>query len=123
MQPGFIKSRPTPQAVAPYAIVAFTGAGSAVRQAIAATDPLAGVADSMGSQAGGMADVQLTQIADFQAGGTIAPGDPLTSDANGRAVKAVKQVGAIVNVIALAQAPALVGDVFPGLIAPSQIVG
>lgn len=123
MQPGFIKSRPTPQAVAAYALVAFTGTGSAVRLATGATDPLAGIADSMGSEAGGMVDVQLTEIADVRAGGTIAPGDPLTSDASGRAVKAVKQAGVTVSVIAIAQAPAVIGDVFPALIAPSQIVG
>lgn len=123
MQPGFIVSRQAPTAVAPYSIVAFRAERGQVRQASADTDPLAGIADSMGAAAGGMADVQLSLIGDAKAGGTLAAGDPVTSDANGRAVKAVKRVGAIVSVIGIAQEPAVLDDIVPVLIAPSLIVG
>lgn len=123
MRDGFIDSRATPAAVAPYAIVAFNGTRGQVRQAAADTDPLAGIADSMGSTPGGMADVQLTQIADARAGGTLAAGDRVTADANGRAVKAVKRAGFAVSYIGFAQEPAVADDIFPVLLAPGVIDG
>ncbi len=123
MQPGLVKSCRTDAAVEPYTIIAFAGPRNAVRQASAATDPLAGIADSQGGDAGGLVDVQLSLVAEVRAGGTIAAGDRLTSDADGRAVKAVKQAGQTVAVIAIAQVPAVAGDVFDALIAPGFLDG
>lgn len=123
MQPGFIKSCRTIAAIAPYAIVAFAGSRNQVRQASAATDPLAGITDSQGGAAGGMADVQFSLFAEARAGGPIAAGDRITADASGRAVKAVKQAGQIVSVVGIAQVPAAEGDIFDVLIAPGFIDG
>jgi hypothetical protein len=43
----------------------------------------------MGGSTGGMVDVVRAGLASVRLGGTVAAGDPLTSDANGKAVKAV----------------------------------
>ncbi|MBY0396770.1 MAG: hypothetical protein K2X91_09925 [Thermoleophilia bacterium] len=123
MQPGFIKSCRTVAAIVPYAIIAFAGARNQVRQAAAATDPLAGITDSQGGSAGGMVDVQFSLFAEARAGGPIAAGDRITSDANGCAVKATKQAGQIISYVGIAQVPAVAGDIFDVLIAPGFIDG
>lgn len=123
MQAGFYKSRLAQAAFAPWQLAAFGGADNSVTPAAGANAPIAGVSDSLGAQPGQLVDVQMTQIADVQAGGAIAAGDLLTSDANGKAVKAVKQVGATVYVFGIAQTEAVAGDVFQALLAFSTIDG
>ncbi|RYB02035.1 hypothetical protein D3272_22990 [Lichenibacterium ramalinae] len=124
MQSGFIKSRVAAGAIAPWSIAAFTGNRNEVAQATGSTTGLAGITDYLGIDAvcaDRMVDLQLTEVADVKAGGTIAPGDPITSDANGAAIKAVKAVGAEVFCIGIAQEPAVVGDVFGVLVSPFVI--
>lgn len=123
MNPLLTKSRETAGVLAPYSLATFSGSGSKVVQASAASQVAAGVVDSMGAASGGMADLHLAGLAEVRAGGTFAAGDPLTSDASGLAIKAVKQAGATVVVHAIAQAPAVQGDIVPALVAPSLIVG
>ena len=123
MHDGFIKSRKSPAAIPPYSLIAFTGTASEVRTATAPADPAAGVSDSQGSDAGGLCDVQMSQIAEVRAGGTIAAGDRLTASAGGRAVKAVKQAGAVVTVWGVAQRDALENDIVPILCAFGAIDG
>lgn len=70
-----------------------------------------------------MVDLQLTELAEVRAGGTIAPGDPVTSDANGLAIKALKVAGAEVFCLGIAQEPAVLNDVFGVLVSPFVITG
>lgn len=123
MRDGYMKSVTAATDIGPCLLAAWTGTRNQVTLATAATAPLAGPIDTMGAKAGALCDVQLTDVADLKAGGTIAAGDPITSDANGKAVKAVKVNGATVYCVGFAQEPAVADDVFPVLIAPFLIVG
>lgn len=124
MQDGFYKSRRAATAIGASLLVAYTANGDEVALAVSANAPIAGVNDNIAVPLGDLADVQMTQLADVRFGaGGVAPGDPVTADAQGRAVKAVKQAGAIVYVAGIAQRPQLEGDIGPILLAPSMIVG
>lgn len=103
-------------------IAKFTATRNEVAPATAATDPLAGVVD-LETAAGGLADVAYGGVFEVKAGGNIAAGDPLTADANGCAVKAVAVAGQTVRVIGFARTPAVAGDLFDYVAAPSVIVG
>lgn len=124
MQDGFYKSRRAATAIGASLLVAYTANADEVQLAVSANTPIAGVNDNVAVPVGSLADVQMTQLADVRFGaGGVAPGDPVTADAQGRAVKAVKQAGAIVYVAGIAQRPQLEGDIGPILLAPSMIVG
>jgi hypothetical protein len=124
MQDGFYKSRRAANAIGANLLVAYTGNADEVALAVSANAPIAGVNDNINVPAGQLADVQMTQLGDVRFGaGGVAPGDPVTADAQGRAVKAVKQAGAVVYVAGIAQRPQLEGDIGPILLAPSMIVG
>ncbi len=123
MQDGFYKSRVADAAFTGCQFVAY---GTQTMHATPASDPtkpIMGVSDTLAVAPGQFVDVQMTQIADLVAGGTIAYGDRLTTDANGHAVKAVKQAGATVYTAGYAQSDAVLGDIFPILIAPGAIDG
>jgi hypothetical protein len=124
MQDGFYKSRRAATAIGACLLAAYTGNSDEVALAVSPNTPIAGVNDNVDVPLGQQADVQMTQLADVRFGaGGVAPGDPVTTDAQGRAVKAVKQNGAIVWVAGIAQRPQLEGDIGPILVAPFMIVG
>ena len=124
MQDGFYKSRRAATAIPAYALVAYTANADEVALATSDTVPIAGAADNLDVPVGHLVDVQMSQLADVRFGaGGVAPGDPVTADARGRAVKAVKKAGAIVSVAGTAQRPQLEGDIGPILLAPFLIVG
>ena len=66
-------------------IKAGTGAMSCVK-ASAATDKLLGTSDELDHATGEMVDVGVIPVAPVRLGGTVAAGDLLTSDANGKAI-------------------------------------
>lgn len=121
--PTFTKSFQAVGAIAPYRVAAFTGPDGAVQQAASATDPLVGAADGLGGSPGSTVDVDQGGWSEVQAGGPIAAGDPLTSDANGCAVKAAPAAGATANCIGIAQVAAVAGDVLDYLVAPFVLRG
>jgi len=123
MLSGLYKSRVAAAAFAPYQLAAFGAADHQVVPAVDPTKPLAGVADSIAVPAGLLVDVQMTEIAEVVAGGTIAAGDDLMTDANGHVVTAAKQVGVTVYLVGRAQVSALAGDVIPALITLGAIHG
>lgn len=59
-----------------------------VAQASAATDALMGVTDLVAPAAGERVDIVKSGLADVTYGGNVAKGDPLTSNADGKAIKA-----------------------------------
>lgn len=119
MTPVLIKSFAALAAVASFSIVRAAVGG--VQASGANTHPLIGVADSMGAELGGIVDVVQAGWGEVRAGGTIAFGDPLTSDAQGHAVKAVAVAGTVVRTIGFAMADADANDVFPVHIVPGSI--
>jgi hypothetical protein len=83
-----------------------------VLQASAATDKILGVTTEIQSVAGDICDVQVDGIVFIRAGGTIAAGDFLTSDASGNAVVAAPSVGVNNRIAAQALDAAVAGDIF-----------
>lgn len=73
--------------IAPYRIVT-VDAGRQATQATAATLALIGTSDELGRQSNNTVDVAMSDIPEVESGAAIAVGDPLTADAQGRAVKA-----------------------------------
>ncbi|MFT0861745.1 hypothetical protein [Ancylobacter sp. G4_0304] len=114
MTPTFIKSHLAAAAIAPYRILKLDATG--VSQAAAATADIVGVSDSMGADAGKMADVIQGGWAEVEYGGNVVAGKPLTADAQGRAIQAT--AGAGVRIIGFAQAGGALGDIGAVLFAP-----
>lgn len=75
-------------AIGAYLIVKHSANDGEVTQASAATDTLLGVTEGIAPAAGERVDIVLSGLADVTYGGNVAKGDPLTSDANGKAIKA-----------------------------------
>lgn len=101
-------------AVAANRILKFGSTDDYMVQSAAATDGLMGVSGNIAAAAGERVDVIKSGIADVLFGGTITRGDPLTSDANGKAVTAV----AGQNVIGFAEVSGVSGDIGSVLISP-----
>lgn len=76
-------------AIAAYRIVNPTAADGTVEQSNAAADKVQGVSGQLGAADGGRIDIHYAGIVPVTYGGAVTPGDPLTSDASGRAVVAV----------------------------------
>lgn len=73
--------------ISPYRIVALDDERLA-GQGTTPEDVLIGTADELGKQANGTVDVAMSDIPEVESGAAIALGDPLTTDGQGRAVKA-----------------------------------
>lgn len=120
MTPLLIKSFRATAAVAAYLIVKASG-DKTVAPATAATDALIGAADTLGADSGGMLDVTETGWGEVKAGGNVSFGDPLTADAQSRAVKAVPVAGSVVRIIGFARADGVANDIIPYLAAPGVL--
>lgn len=93
-------------------------------QAAAVTDLSWGVcAQPGGAASGDRVDVAMAGIADVLAGGTIAMGGLVTSDADGKAVAFAPGSGVVGRAIGVAIDSAVSGDIFRVLIAPSSMKG
>lgn len=84
----------------------------------AATDKVIGVSDNLGAASGETLDVILDGIALVKAGGTIAMGDLVASDATGQGVATTT---ATHRWIGVAMEDAVSGDLFGVRIAPGLI--
>ncbi|RWC58913.1 capsid cement protein [Mesorhizobium sp.] len=124
MIPTFIRSYAASAAIAAFRFVAFSDAANSqtIAQGAAATDPLIGVSDKMGGDVGDMVDVVRGGLASITLGGTVAAGDPLTSDASGKAIKCVAATGVAKRVMAWADQPGVANDIIDCHVAPSVIV-
>ena len=79
-----------------------------VVQAAAATDALMGVTEGIAPDAGERVDIVKSGLADIEYGGAVAKGDPLTSDANGKAIKATVAGS---RLIGFAEVAGVAGDI------------
>lgn len=86
--PGVYKNFEAEGEIGPYVIVTHGTADYAVKAATGATVALVGTTDELGKLSNGRVDVCTGGIPEVALGGTVAAGDPLTSDASGKAVKA-----------------------------------
>lgn len=111
--PTFIRSYICSADVLPRRIVKFSSPSttSQIAQAAAATDGLWGVSDALGGDSGGTGDVILSGLGEVQLGGTVNAGDPLTSDADGKAIAAVGAAGATKRIVGYAEQPGVAGDI------------
>ena len=91
-----IKSYQAAADIPAYRFVKFTD--GSVELASAGTDNIIGISEELGNTTGCVADVYIAgSFAEIEAGEAFLAGDALTSDANGKAVKATKadNIGAI----------------------------
>ncbi len=96
----FVKTFVAAAALSHRMLVVFTTNDGEVNAAAAATGKIAGVVDQPGgAKSGERVDVVLFGPAEVVAGGTIAAGDFITSDADGNAVAAAPATG-VNNVVA-----------------------
>lgn len=111
----FIKACYAGAAIPPFHIVKHGAADGFAVPAAAATDAIFGVADSLGAEAANdPVDIIRGGIAEVVYGGTVTRGQPLTSDAQGRAVVAV----AGNRIIGFAEVSGVAGDRGSVFIAP-----
>ncbi|MDO5704043.1 MAG: DUF2190 family protein [Paracoccus sp. (in: a-proteobacteria)] len=108
MIPIFIRAYHAPGEIRSNRIVAFSDAanGNDIAEATGASDVLIGVSDRMGAAAGGMCDVHRLGLAATLLGGAVSAGDPVSADAEGRAVKATTG-----RIIGYADEPGAEGDI------------
>ncbi len=105
-------------------IVKFTANWQEVTPATASSDAIAGVAELGAAAIGDMCDVAEGDWHEVTLGATVAAGDFLTSDANGKAVKAVKGgAGSYVNVFGRANRAGVAGDIVPYVVGFFTIAG
>lgn len=94
-------------------------AGGFVENAVSAKDDIVGISDIMNSQADDIAEIYLPgELAEIEAGGTFEAGDALTSDTQGKAVKA--QNGD--NIGAVATDSASEGDVVKVIVLLQRVI-
>ncbi len=115
----FIKSYEVVADVAGNLIARFSDAAASSKVAIAtASDqPIIGIIDSMGGRAGGQTDVHRLGVAPLRLGGAVEAGDPLTSDDEGRGIKAEPEEGETIRIVGYAEAPGEEDDIIDCFVA------
>lgn len=122
--PILVKNYTAGGAIGPNLIVKWGSADYKVVAAAAATDRSIGVTRANITVANlEQVDVIVKGEYEVKAGGTIARGDPLTSDASGQAVAAAPSAGANNPIIGYAKVAAVSGDLFLVDINPQTIQG
>ena len=111
----FIKACYAGAAILPFRIVKHGAADAFAIQSAAGADASFGVSDSLGAAAANdPVDIIRGGIAEVVYGGTVTRGDPLTSDAQGRAIKAATGN----RIVGFAEVSGVVGDRGSVFIAP-----
>lgn len=119
--PTLIRNYTAGGAIAKYRIVKHGATDGAALQAAAPTDALMGVCTELDS--GGGADVIKAGVADVEYGGNVTRGDPLTSDASGKAVTAAPAAGTNARIVGYAEVSGVSGDIGSALIAIGVMQG
>ncbi|MEM9968485.1 MAG: capsid cement protein [Pseudomonadota bacterium] len=123
MIPTFIRSYQAAVDVEGRRIVRFAApsADQTVDVTVANSEVGIGISDFLGAEAGQMLDVHRSGLSSVELGDTVEAGDPLTSDATGRAVKAVAAASTTVWIIGYADSAGVVGDYIDCFVAPSAL--
>ena len=106
--PGLFKAKIAEGTINPYRIVKHGSSDGAVAQADVATDALCAVTQDVGVESGKIIDVCKSGMPKIEYGGTVAAGDPLTSGADGKAIKATVSGN---RLIGFADVSAVAGDI------------
>jgi len=107
-----------------YRFVKFGAADGGVLVTAAATDKIIGVNDRLAFAAiGDRGDVVRIGIAEVEYGGNVSAGDPLTSDASGRAIVAAPAAGSNVRIAGFAEVAGVLGDIGSYMCAPGVMQG
>ena len=121
--PGLTKNYLAEAAIAAYRIAKWGAADLAVVQGAAATDKLIGISGLVPGILDGRVDIIRGGIAEVEYGGNVTRGDPLTSDADGKAVAAAPASGVNNNIIGFAEVSGVDGDIGSTSIEPGIIQG
>lgn len=123
MIPTFIRSFTAAAAVEGYTIAKFADPANAktVTEADGNTAALLGVFDKLGGASGDMVDVHLAGLVEVKLGGTVAAGDPVTSNASGHGIEAAAAAGTTVRIIGFAAEPGVSGDIIDVWLSPGII--
>lgn len=112
--PGFTKTYNATANISAYTLVKPSGVNDGeVQPASAATDAILGVAQNVDVLSGQQVDVIHEDSANVLLGGTVAAGDPITSDANAKGVKAVPAAGTNNRLVGFALVAGVSGDIIP----------
>ncbi len=124
MNRGLMRVYDAEGAIAPCRIVKHGANDGGALQASAATDAVMGVSDSqIARDAGQRVDVVKSGFAHLELGGTVERGDPITSDAAGKGVKATPAAGANARIVGWAEVSGVSGDIIDVNVIPGQIQG
>lgn len=91
-------------------------------QAVDDAAPILGAAQ-YDAASGKHVDVDMMGLVTVVAGGTVTRGDPVTADANGKAVSSAPGAGVNAWIAGIAMASAVADDEFEILLAPGRIQG
>lgn len=121
---GLITNHSAEGPIAPYRLVKVGSNNRAVAQAATVSDLIVGVSDSIGANAAGdPIDVLRSGIAEIEFGGPVTRGQPLTTDADGKAVVASPAAGANAEIIGWAEVAGVAGDIGSVFIERTRIQG
>ena len=119
---GLITAKKPGAAIASYRLVKHGSADGTVVQAIDGTAPIIGVCTRVEAAAtNSSVDIVRGGVPKVQYGGAVARGDPLTSDAHGKAVRAVAQASEELYIAGFAEVSGAAEDIGSMLFCPSQI--
>jgi len=123
MIPTFIRSHEADADIEPCRALVYANPSSdnSVQQATGSTVPFVGTSDTMGADQGDMCDVHRQGLPPVTLGGPVEAGDPLTSNADGKAIKAMPSAGTTVHFFGYADQPGVADDVIDYFAAPGAL--
>lgn len=121
---GLIKSLEATTAIPARRLVCFGAADGTGIPATGGTVYIRGVSSDIDTAVGERASVQMVgNVSDVVYGGTVARGDPITSDGTGRAITAAPAAGANMFIVGFAEVSGVVGDIGSVDVNPQRIQG
>jgi hypothetical protein len=120
---GLIKTYVAEGAIAGRRFVIFGSADRLAAQAADGAAAIIGVNERLAVIDGERIDIIKSGLAEIEYGGAVTRGDPLTADANGKAVKAEPAAGVNIHIGGWAEISGVSGDFGLINIAPARIQG
>lgn len=119
--PGLITPFTATAAIGKYLIAAHGAADGTAVQADDGSTMMVGVTTDIPAAAGETVDVVRSGPASVTFGGNVTRGNPLTADANGRAIAVALPAEADTFIVGYAEVSGVAGDIASALIAPGFI--